>query len=693
MKQIVKIENLHCAACAMELQEELEKIEGVNEVSVDFITQSIAVDVINQEVLRKVIKKAGRFEKVRVLNGEQIAPKKLSHMQELLPIFLATILLTVGILLENWFVKDVFGEILLYAVYIGAYLVVGYPVLLSTAKNIVKGKIFDENFLMTVASIGAFVLGECSEGVLVMLLYQLGEFLQRLAVNSSRRSIADLMDLKSEFATLIKDGEQIQVAPEALAVGDIFLVKAGEKISVDGVIVEGESALDVKSLTGEPLPKYVKTGDEVLSGAINQNGNLYIRVLRAYENSAVAKILDLVENASAKKAEPEKFISKFAKIYTPVVCLIALCIAVVPPIAIGLSGEGFAFADWIIRALSLLVISCPCALIISVPLTYFGGIGAAARYGILIKGATYLDKLTKVKIAAFDKTGTLTEGNFKIVNVSGHSQTLPIAAAAEHASSHPLAKPFESVLTPYIATDAVETAGKGISCKIDGQAVLVGSASFLEENCVNVPQIDSLSAVIYVAKDGEFLGYIEIDDAIKEEASAALAEIKALGISKRVVLTGDKALRAETIAQRLGGIDKTYAELLPDEKLLTLQKLQEEDNVLYVGDGINDAPVMAQADCAFSMGKLGSAVAIEASDFVLISDDLCAIPKAVKIAKKTNRLVVENIAFSILAKVILMVLALCGVLPLFVAVFGDVGVMLIAVLNAMRMRLPLEKNK
>lgn len=698
-EKVIKIKNLHCAACAMELQEELEKLKGVKEVSVDFISQSVRINIENEEALRKAIKSINHFEKVKVVDEENVLPKKESHTKEIVQIFVAAVLFLSGILIEHLWVKDdaannFVGVICMYVVYAIAYFSVGSPVLISTGKNIIKGKIFDENFLMTIASVGAMVIGQFGEGVAVMLLYQIGEFLQGIAVGSSRRSISELMNLRSEIATLIRGEEQIKVKPEELEIGDIILVKAGEKIPVDGVVTEGGTSIDTKSLTGEAVPRDVKTGDEVLSGCINIGSNIYLRVIRQYTDSAVAKILDLVENSTAKKAEPEKFITKFAKYYTPIVCILAVCIAICVPLGIGLATGEFiwnTWKEWIVRALSLLVISCPCALIISVPLTYFGGIGAAARYGVLVKGATYLDKITYTKVAAFDKTGTLTEGNFEIVNVSGDEDTLAIAAAAERGSSHPLAKPFEKVQTTHKAENVKEVAGKGVCCTIDGKEVLVGNAFLLKESDLDFPLVESVSTVIYVAKDKKFIGYIEIDDKVKQEAKDALSALKQAGVEKCVMITGDNPARAKKIADELGEIDEVYAGLMPDAKLAVVEKLKENGTVLYAGDGINDAPVMSVSDCAFSMGKLGSGAAIEASDFVIISDNLSAIPTAVHVAKKTRKIVTENITFSILAKVAFMALCISGVLPLWLAVFGDVGVMLVAVLNSMRMRLNIKE--
>ena len=699
--RVIKIENLHCAACAMELQEEIEKIDGVREVSVDFITQKISVDVENDSVLKKVIKTANHFEKVKVVETEGAGPKKERHTKEILQIAIAAAVFLAGILVQYLWVErledaGIVPNVVMYAIYLVAYFIVGYPVLISTCKNVAKGQVFDENFLMTLASIGAFIIGEAFEGVAVMLLYQIGELLQSIAVGSSRRSITELMGLRSESATLVQDGVQITVKPEELKIGDIILVKAGEKIPVDAVVTEGETALDTKSLTGEALPRNVKTGDEVLSGCINCGANICLRVVREYTDSAVAKILDMVENSASKKAEPEKFITKFAKYYTPIVCLLAVCLAIFPPLVICIVNGIFAWstwADWISRALTLLVISCPCAIVISVPLTYFGGIGCAARYGILVKGATYLDTAAQVSVAAFDKTGTLTEGNFRIVNVSGSEETLLYAAAAEHESSHPLAKPFEEVQTPYKATAVEETAGRGVRCVVDGKRLAVGNAKLLAECGIAFEKADSVSTVVYVAADGEYLGYIEIDDSPKEEAADALRALKAAGVKKCFMITGDTEARALKVADEIGEIDKVCAGLLPDEKLKTVEGLKADGKVLYVGDGINDAPVMSVADCAFSMGKIGSGAAIEASDFVLVSDRLTAIPTAIRISKKTRSIVLQNLVFSIAMKVILMIFGVIGILPLILAVFGDVGVMLLAVLNSIRMRLPLREPK
>ncbi len=692
MKQTIQIQNLHCAACALDLQDDIQKIKGVNEVTVDFVSQKIIVDVDSDDVLKKVIHKANHFEEVKVLNEGEILPQTENHTWEIFRIVISAVLLLGGILLKYLYMEkanDLPSVIVTYAVCVASYLIVGYPVLINTAKNVVKGKIFDENFLMTLASIGAFIIGEAVEGVAVMLLYQIGEFLQELAVGSSRKSITKLMDLKSENATLVKDGEFVTVTPQELMLDDIILIKAGEKIPVDGEVIAGESELNTMSITGESALKAVKTGDEVLSGCINTSGNLTVKVIRKYTDSAVAKILDMVENSSSKKAEPEKFISKFAKYYTPIVCILALCIAVFVPLFLCLYTGEFVWAtweEWIMRALSLLVISCPCALIISVPLTYFGGIGVAAKYGILIKGATHLDDLNTINTVAFDKTGTLTKGNFNVVTVKGRDNVLAVATALENHSSHPLAKAFEGLEGGYHAQEIEEIAGKGIVGKIDGKLAIVGNASLLQEYGISVETVESISTVVYVGYHGEYLGCIEIDDKIKSESGEVVASLKTLGINQCVMVTGDSAIRADAVAKQIGGIDEIYAQLLPDEKVATIERLKEQGGVMYVGEGINDAPVMTVADCAVSMGKLGSDAAIEASNVVLVEDKLTGLPRAIKIGRKTKNIVLQNIIFSIVAKVAFMALSLVGLLPLWCAVFGDVGVMLLAVLNSLRMR-------
>ncbi len=726
MKKVLQLSGLDCAACAAELEEEVSKIEGVSTASVTFVNQKLTVEYTAETALEKVIYAANHFEEVKVVetekDGDRYATNAKSHKKEWALITLSAIGLISGLLFER-VGEGLFAQIAQYVCYLFSYLLVGYPVLLATLKNLRKGKIFDENFLMTVASLGAVCIGEISEGVTVMLLYQIGEVLQSLAVASSRHSVSNLMDLKSEHATLLipqkvcdcgcchdhkahdhkahehtPKMQQRRVTPEEISVGDILLVKVGERIPVDGILLGETASLDTKSLTGESTLREVKKGEELLSGCVNAGDVFEMRATRKYEDSAVSRILDMVENAASGKAAPEKFITKFAKIYTPVVCILALAVAVFAPLANGLIVDNRLYfkdyARWLQSALTFLVVSCPCALVISVPLTYFSGIGACATHGVLVKGATYLDVLAKAQTVALDKTGTLTEGNFTVCGTYPEEnitkeELLALAAAVEKNSAHPIAKAFETYETEYIAENVKEKAGRGLIAEIQGERVLVGNAELLQENGVGYQARDSAYALVYVAKNGVCLGSIEIGDKLRDEAKQALSQLKTLGISRMVMLTGDNEKRAQKIANEVG-VYEVNAQLLPDQKLQRAEELKKLGALIYVGDGINDAPVMAVADCAISMGKLGSAAAIEASDLVLISDDLTALPRGVKIARKTRKIVMQNIVFSIVMKASFMVLGALGLLPLSLAVFADVGVMLVAVLNSFRVKI---KNK
>ncbi len=695
MRKLIKITGLDCPVCAEALQGDIQKLKGVDSAQVDYVTQTITLEYETEEALKKAIKVANAFEEVRVLEeGGRYEVKEESHKKEWLQILLSALLLAVGFALELW-IKARWATFAAYPLYAAGYLIVGYPVLISTFKNIGKGRIFDENFLMTVASLGAMALGEFAEGVAVMLLYQLGELLQSLAVGSSRKSVAELMELKSERALLIKEGEQVEVTPEALKVGNIVLVKAGEKAPADGILKSETALLDKKSLTGETEPVSIEKGEEILSGSINVGDGYEMEILRPYEESAVGRILDMVENAAAGKAQPEKFIAKFAKYYTPAVCLLALLLALVAPLVGGLLAEGrWYFKDlprWVNSALTFLVISCPCALVISVPLTYFSGIGVCAKQGILVKGATHLDSLAQANIFAFDKTGTLTKGDFTVRSINPaegveEREVLWLAAAVEKGSAHPIAQAFSGIDTPYVATEIKERFGKGLSAVVDGQEVLLGGEKWLREKGMDVPKAEGAYTRVYLAKGGVYLGEMEIGDTLKEEAKEALAELKALGVARSVMLTGDNEARARAIANE-AGMYEVKAELLPQDKLFEVEELKKEGKVAYVGDGVNDAPVMTSSGCSLSMGKIGSAAAVEAADIVLIQDDLRGLPKAVCIARKTRRIVWQNIFFSIGMKVAFMLLGGLGILPLWLAVFADVGVMLLAVLNSFRVRI------
>lgn len=687
----IKIANLCCANCGRELEEELNKIDGVS-ATVDFMNMTVILRAGTREAYDKAVHCITHFEDVKIV--EEGGGRKKSVFKENLVDIIAVIVSAA------FFIPAVVLDFLklggavtyvVYALYGVAFAAAGYIVLWNTVRNIAKGRVFDENFLMTLASVGAVVLGITTgdglfEGVAVMLLYRIGELLQSVAVGSSRRSITRLMDLKSDTATLIKGEEQIIVAPESLAIGDKILIKAGEKVPVDCRILSGETALDMKSLNGEAMPREVKAGDEILSGAINISGVITAEVVREYKNSAVSKILELVENSTAKKAKPEKFISKFAKYYTPAVVVAALIVAgIVPTVICAVAGvyTWATYSSWIYKALSFLVISCPCALVISVPLAYFGGIGRSAKDGILVKGSTCIDELAKATVAAFDKTGTLTEGVFAVKSYSSE-EALKLAACAEKFSSHPIAAAFKEVATEYVAEGAKEVAGRGVTCTVNGRTLLCGNAQLLEENNVAFTAKESASTLVYIALNGAYVGVIEIDDRIKAGAAEAIAELKKGGVAGAYMLTGDNAARADGVAKELG-LDGVFAGLLPDEKLERAEALKAQGGLIYAGDGINDAPVMTVANCAVSMGRVGSDAAIEASDIVLVSDNLKMLPKARRIAKSTRRIVVENIVGSLVVKFAIMALSIAiPSFPLIVSIFADVGVMLIAVCNSLR---------
>ena len=694
--EVIKIKGLCCANCARELEEELNKIDGVD-ATVDFMNLKIILTSDTKEARDKAIYSITHFEDVKIIEDREQKGKKRgiirAHLAEIIGIIVSIVFFIPALVLDvaGLMDKSLAVKITAYILFSISYLAVGYKVLWNTFKNLAKGKIFDENFLMAVASIGANVLSGLKgegfiEGVAVMLLYSIGETLQGIAVGSSRNSISALMDLKSESATLIENGIPRTISPDELKIGDKILIKAGEKVPTDCKIIKGESSLDMKSLNGEPIPRDVKAGDEILSGGINLSGAIEAEVIREYKSCAVAKILELVENSTAKKSEREKFITKFAKYYTPAVCIAALLLAGIVPTVICAVQSSFGwgtYSDWIYKALGFLVISCPCALVISVPLSYFGGIGRCAKSGILIKGSTCLDALATATVAAFDKTGTITEGSFKIKNYTDE-RTLSLAAAAEMYSSHPIARSFDNITGGIEVSDAEELAGRGIKCVCEGKTLLCGNAKLLEENGVDFERKESVSTCVYVALGGEYVGFIEIDDCLKEGVAEAIAELKGQGVTYTAMLTGDRAERAETVA-REAGLDGFKAGLLPDEKLKEAEELKKKGGLIYAGDGINDAPVMTAADCAVSMGKVGSDAAIEASDIVLISDNLRLLPKGRKIARKTRSIVMQNIIGSLLIKAAIMVLdiAIPG-FPLIISVIADVGVMLIAVLNSMR---------
>ena len=683
MKKIIKIRNLDCAACAAELQEELAAIEGVQEASVDFVTQRVALAYEGAASLDKAVYAISHFEEVEIVDGSAPAQKE-SHLAEILSIAIGLAFFVPALVME--LVGGV-NEWVVFGLYMAAFAATGWSVVVAIVRNFGRAfrggfhpsALLDENLLMLIAAVGAFAIGQNMEGAIVMLLYQIGEYLQGLAVGSSRGAIEKLMSLKSDSAILLDGETQREVHPDELAVGNVLLIRKGDKIPVDCRLLDETASLDTKSMTGESYLKEIRKGGEMLSGCINEGNAVRAEVLRPASESAVSKILELVENSASQKAKPEKFITKFSRYYTPIVVLIAVLVAVVPPLF-----QNYNFGAWIVPALNFLVISCPCALIISVPLTYFSGVGTLARYGVLAKGAVYLDSLAGVKVAAFDKTGTLTEGKFSVGAVHGDRRALALAAAVEKASSHPLAQAFAAVESP-AAVSVEELAGRGLRGVVDGKNVLVGSYKLMCEQGVVCTPIESSALLVYVAEEGVAVGTVEIEDRVRPEAKTALEGLKRTGIVTIAVLTGDTEARAKAALEGLP-VDEFCAELLPAQKPERAKALKEKGKLMYVGDGINDTPVMTVSDVSVAMGGLGSDAAIEASDFVLASDNLNALPKAVKGARKTRKIVVENIVFSIAVKVALMVLSVVVSLPLWIAVLGDTGVMLLAVLNSMRMR-------
>lgn len=586
------------------------------------------------------------------------------------------------------------------AIYISSYLIVGIEIIKKAIRNILRGKVFDENFLMTVATIGAFAIGEFPEAVAVMLFYQVGELFQSYAVDKSRKSIASLMDIRPDYANLIKQNNTEKVLPEEIKIGDKILVRPGEKIPLDGIILKGESMVDTSSLTGESVPRKVIAGDEMLSGCINQNGILEIQVTKEFKESTVTKILELVENASSKKSKSENFITKFAKYYTPIVVIIAVILAIVPPIIF----KNQIFSIWLYRALSFLVVSCPCALVISIPLSFFGGLGGASKMGILIKGSNYLEALSNVEIVALDKTGTLTKGIFEVQKVEAenmpYQELIKIVAHAENYSSHPIAtsikKAYGKEIDTKIITDTKEIAGRGIEAQIDGKKVLVGNEKLMKEKGIYYTKCEQIGTVVYVAIDNQYEGYIVISDELKEDTKNAINKLRISGIKQIVMLTGDKKAVGEAVAKELN-IDKAYVELLPNEKVEKIEELLAQKSgkgkVLFVGDGINDAPVLALADIGIAMGALGTDAAIEAADIVIMTDELSKIANAINLSKKTMRIVKENIIFAIAIKITVLVLSALGLSTMWEAVFADVGVSIIAIINSLRVLKISEKSE
>ena len=608
--------------------------------------------------------------------------KKLN--KQLIRIIISLILVIISFLIK-------FDNELNGILFIVSYIIIGYDIVLKAIRNIFKGKVFDENFLMTIATIGAFCIGEFPEACAVMLFYQIGELFQSYAVDKSRKSVATLMDIRPDYANVYRNKEIEKVDPDEVNIGEIILVKPGEKIPLDGTIVEGESMLNTQALTGESMPRKAIINDEVLSGCINADSILKIKVTKKFEESTVSKILDLVENASSRKSKSENFISKFAKYYTPIVVVLALLLAFIPPLVI----NDATFSDWLYRALSFLVVSCPCALVISIPLSFFGGIGAASKIGVLIKGSNYLEALSNTEIIVCDKTGTLTEGVFKVqeINAIGYSNhdLLRYASYAENFSNHPISQSlkqaYKKEIDNKLVTKTEEIAGKGIKAKIDGKTVLVGNEKLMQEHNIDFKKSEKLGTIVYVAIDDKFAGTILIADKIKDDAYKAVKLFKENNVKNIVMLTGDRKNISESVAHELG-LDECHSELLPADKVAWTEKLMAKKSangkLVFIGDGINDAPVLALADIGVAMGALGSDAAVEMADVVIMTDEPSKIASSILISKKTMRIVKQNIVFAIAVKVAVLILSALGIASMWAAVFADVGVSVLAIINALR---------
>lgn len=679
------IQGLDCASCAMKVETIIRKLDNIEDVVLNFSTETLQVKVkgiIDEDVIINMLQKTiDNVEDGVILqlktSSQALEKPRLFVLKEQLNLVVGILVYIASILLGDY----------QYAVigFVVAYVFIGHLTLRKAFKNIFRGDMFDENFLMAIATLGAFIIGEYSEAVAVMLFYSIGEIFQSYAVNKTRTSISSLMDIKSDHANLRTTDGVKEIAPEDVNIGDILVVKVGEKIPLDGIVVKGTSMLDTSSLTGESMPREVGVDDEVLAGVVNLNEILEIRVTKHYDDSTVSKILELMENAASKKAPIEKFITRFARIYTPTVVVLALFLAIVPMLVI----KDAVFSDWVYRALTFLVVSCPCALVISIPLGLYAGLGKASKVGALIKGGNYLELLKDVNTVVFDKTGTLTVGTFDVVEVNGNDELLKYGAYGEYYSNHPIAKSivskFDGTIDESQISDFKEIAGKGIDVKLFNQHVLLGNATFLEENGIEYDEPQSVGTIVYIAIDGKFAGSIVVADQIKESTIKGMKALKQSGIENTVMLTGDHHRVAQDIARKLG-IDTVYSELLPQDKVYKVEELLADTNnkVAFVGDGINDAPVLARADIGIAMGGVGSDAAIEAADIVLMQDNIETISEAISISHKTNKILKQNVTFTLIIKIGVLLLTMFGLSNMWMGVFADVGVTLIAILNSMR---------
>lgn len=698
MNSTFLLKGLTCPHCSAAIEREVAKLEGVSNSSVNLVNQTLTVtaeEMAVEGLLADVKSIVYSHEPAVVVELKTEESKRNQNAGENNnPDRLKIIRLIAGAVIYIVAIVLMFFTSISFVIKIGAmilsYVILGGDVVFKALRNILKGRVFDENFLMTISTIGAFAIGEYPEAVAVMLFYQLGEFFQDLAVKRSKKSISSLMNIRPDSASVLRDGELIVLPPEDVAIGETIVVKPGEKIPLDGVVLSGESMLDTSALTGESVPRKVRYGDAALSGCVNQSGVLNIEVRKSFGESTVSKIIDLVENASSRKAQTEKFITKFSRYYTPIVVILALLLAVVPPLVLG-----GGWPEWLNRGFVFLVISCPCALVISVPLSYFGGIGAASKKGVLIKGGNYLEALADLETVVFDKTGTLTEGVFRVSEIRAENgfseeEVLSIAASGECMSNHPIAR---SIIEEYgkdvdesAVKDYAEISGKGVAAKVNGKKIFVGNKKLMSEYGIGINECDKTGTVVYVAQEGIYAGCIVISDRVKNDSKRAIASLKALGVDRTVMLTGDNEEIADAVSKQVG-IDEHHSNLLPDrkvEKVEQLMKKKGKGKLAFVGDGINDAPVLARADIGVAMGGLGSDAAIEAADVVLMTDEPSKLVDAVKLSRATRRIVKQNIIFALTIKVLLLVLGAFGVAGMWEAVFGDVGVMILAVLNAMR---------
>ena len=702
MKKIFLLKGLDCPNCSAKIEKEVGELDGVNSSVMNLMKQTLtisidaSVDATIEKQIKTIVHSHEPEVEVSEYIVESISKTKTNNVNDdenesrkmTIRLVAGAAIYAIGMGLSAFTDVSLTVEL---AFLIVAYIILGGDVVMRAVKNISKGRVFNENFLMSLSTVGAFVIGEYPEAVAVMLFYQVGEYFQDMAVKRSRKSIADLMDIRPDSATVSRDGELFTVAPETVAVGEVIVVKPGEKIPLDGIVLDGESMLDTKALTGESVPRNIKKGEEALSGCINQSGVLTIQVTKGFGESTVSKIIDLVENASSRKAPTENFITTFARYYTPVVVILAAILAIVPPLVFG--GE---WIEWIRRGFVFLVISCPCALVISIPLTFFGGIGAASKHGVLVKGSNYLEALNSVSVVVFDKTGTLTKGVFNVTailpeNGFTEEQVLEYAANAESFSNHPIAKSILSAYGKDIEQNAVtnykEISGHGISVEVKGKKVLAGNTKLMDKEKITYDLCEKVGTKVYVAVDGQYAGCILISDEVKADSKKAIADLKRIGVEKTVMLTGDDERIGKAIAEELK-LDEYYAQLLPDQKVEKLElldsKKRQGSKLAFIGDGINDAPVLARADVGIAMGGLGSDAAIEAADVVLMTDEPSKLVEAIEVAKATKRIVSQNIVIALAIKGVLLVLGAFGIAGIWEAVFGDVGVAIIAVLNAMR---------